>query len=87
MIYYDLFYTDFTKDREYFVSLPEKSIIVRQGDVSIVMDIDKFIIYVQGDKEILHLLKLAGVDFEEYFLPYEMKMYGLYDVSFGLSTK
>ena len=84
MTYYDLFYTDFLKDRSYYVNLIEKSIIVQQGEVSIVMGIEKFIIYVQSETEILHLLKMAGVDFEEYFLPYEMQMYGFHNVSVGL---
>jgi len=87
MTYYDLFFSDMVGDKDYYVNLYDKDIVIRKGDKLLKITIENFIIRVQQDKALLHMLKMAGVDFEEYFLPYEMKMYGFFEISNGISTK
>ena len=87
MIYYDLFYTDMLEDRGYYVNLNEKSIIIRKETKLIKLPVEEFVVRMQNQVEVLHLLRMAGIDFEDHFLPYEIKTYGLDHVSDGFSSR
>jgi hypothetical protein len=70
-------------DTEYFVNLRTGDILIQKGSVMMTMPMEQFLVYCQADQAMLYRLKNAGVDFEEYLLPYEIAMYKIRELGEG----
>lgn len=77
MLYYDLFYTDVINDVSFYVNLREGSILTKCLNLSVVTPVPEFVVCNQDDDALVYAIKLAGVNFEDYFLQHEILLYKL----------